>query len=107
MPGLSGLEKFGIAGITIAILIVGYKLFLVFIQQWKSSTDAVNRNSKSFEKLSTVFERQAVRDEKFQERVLFELNDSSRVAIDTNKKVTELHGAVVVRRRAEDMGEVR
>lgn len=95
MPPMDGLDKVGIAGVAIAILWFGFKVFQIFVQQWKQSTDAVNRNSKSFEKLSVVFEKQSAREEKFQENVLATIGD-------THIKVTELHGTLVQNRRRAD-----
>lgn len=102
MGELVGLEKAGIAGICIAVLIVGYKVFQLFIGQWKNSTDAqnisteaLNRNTQSFEQLSAVFERQHEREIQFQQEVRTTMHD-------THRKVSELHGTLVVRRRAGD-----
>jgi hypothetical protein len=99
MPSIGGLEKVGIAGLAIVTLWVFFKIFQLFMGQWKQSTDAVNRNSKSFEKLSAVFEKQAEREEKFQHTVISAIAESARIATDTNAKVSEIHGNLVLKRR--------
>lgn len=102
MTEFAGLEKAGIAGVCIALMIVGYKIFQLFINQWKNSTDAqnisteaVNRNTQSFEKLSAVFEKQHERELQFQQEVRTTMHD-------THRKVTELHGTLIVGRRTGD-----
>lgn len=89
------IEKGGIAGVSIAILYFGYQFFKLFISQWKNSTDSLNKNTAAFTKLSTVFEKQAARDEVFQREITTLLKEGIATSEDTNKKVTELHVKVI------------
>jgi predicted PurR-regulated permease PerM len=82
------LEKVGIAGICLAVIIVGYKVFTVFIQQWQNSTDAVNKNTSAFTELSKVFERANEREIEWQDKAMDLLKE-------TNKKVKDIHERVV------------
>lgn len=98
----SGLDKIGIAGVAVAILWFGFKALQLFAQQGRQSNDAVNRNTKSFEKLAVVLEKQSAREEKFQENVIGMLRDGHAIHLSTHQKVSELHGTLVTKRRKGD-----
>lgn len=99
---LAGLDKIGITAVSIAIMYFGFKVFQIFTTQWKQSTEAVNRNTKSFEKLSAVFEKSNEREMEFQKNVMAMLSDGNKLIVDTHKKVGELHGSLIHKRRKED-----
>lgn len=82
------LDKVGTVGVCVVILIVGYKIFQVFIDQWKNSTEAVNKNTSAFTELSRVFERANEREIDWQERAM-------DIMKETNKKVKDIHDKVV------------
>lgn len=115
MPELTSFEKMGVVGITIGVMFFFYKVFIIFVDQWKNSnetqdrsTDALNRNTASFEKLSAVFEKQAERDIEFQQAVTQILAKNTSMLNNTHRKVSELHNTVVLRRHtstSEDGGD--
>ena len=78
------LEKVGIAGVALGGFWIMYQLFILFMNQWGASTEALNRNSDGYEKLSKVFEQSHEREMEFQKEML-------SVSQDTNDKVTEMH----------------
>jgi hypothetical protein len=82
------LEKIGIAGICFAVIVVGFKLFTIFIDQWKNSTDAVNKNTEAFTELSNVFKQSSQREIEWQEKAMHLMKD-------TNKKVKDIHDRIV------------
>ena len=88
---LQNLEKIGIAGVAVFAIYIGYLAFKLVLDQWKQSTEAVNKNTEAFTKLSEVFERQAEREVDFQKEVLSMLKDGQATIKDTNQKVTEIH----------------
>jgi ABC-type transport system involved in Fe-S cluster assembly fused permease/ATPase subunit len=95
-------ETSAIAAICIAIIWFGYKVFVIIVSQWRNSTDAqmqsvdaVNKNTKAFEKLSEVFERQNAREIEFQEKTFSLLKSGVVIAEDTNKKVSEIHRKII------------
>lgn len=82
------LEKVGIAGVAVAGFYVMYRVFILFMEQWSASTQALNRNSDGYEKLSKVFEQSHEREMEFQ-------RDMMHISKDTNEKVTKLHQELV------------
>lgn len=87
---IGGLEKGGILVVAVVSLIVFYKVFTLFMEQWKNSTDAVNKNTTAFDNLSKVFEQSSQREMLFQQEVMQKLNHGVDVAKDTNERVREL-----------------
>src|SRR4051812_32459383 len=94
---LSMLEKLGITGVVALALIVvifgiksGLQLFQLFMEQWKNSTDAVNKNTDAFMELSNFFKRANEKEEQFQKDIMAELRDGVRVARDTNERVKDI-----------------
>lgn len=82
------LEKIGIAGICVLVMLFGYRMFVIFMTQWKNSTDAVNNNTTAFMELSKVFEKANEREIEWQKTAM-------EVMKDTNKKVSDIHNKVV------------
>lgn len=82
------LDKIGGIGLCVVILIVMFKMFQLFIDQWKKSTEAVNNNTTAFQALSQVFERANQREIEWQEKAM-------DIMKDTNKKVKDIHDKVV------------
>lgn len=75
------IEKIGIAGVAFVAIYFGYKMMEIFIAQWKVSTEAINRNTESFEKLTEVVDRAAKREQEFQREateLLYEIRDLTR-----------------------------
>ena len=85
------LEKVGIAGVALGGFWIMYKIFVLVMNQWNASTEALNRNTKGYEQLSKVFEIAHERDLEFQKEVM-------HLAKDTNRKVAELHNELVNRK---------
>jgi hypothetical protein len=81
-------DKIGGIGLAVIILFVGYKMFQLFISQWKNSTEAVNNNTTAFQELSRVFERANEREIEWQKEAM-------EIMKDTNKKVKDIHDKVV------------
>lgn len=90
MPGmdLSFLESIGGVGLAVVLAYFGYKIIMFMIEQWKSSTEALNKNSEAFNKLSVVFEKSDERQIEFQKEILIVMND-------THKKVTDIHNKFI------------
>lgn len=88
-------ELVGTGVITITVVFFGYKMVELFVAQWKASTEALNRNTASFEKLSDVFEQANKNEESFREAVMMAQKQLLEHELDTNKKVTELHKKLV------------
>lgn len=85
----TALEKVGIAGICLAVIIFGFRVFSIVIEQWGKSTDAVDKNTKAFEKLADVFEKQAERELEFQERMHALLKHNVATAEETARDVKD------------------
>lgn len=81
------LSKVGIGGICIVVIFVGYKIFLFFFEQWKNSTDAINKNTAAFVKLTTVFEESSERDAQWQKEISVVLKDTNDRVRDIQQKV--------------------
>lgn len=88
------LGKVGIGGICILLIIVGYKLFQLFLEQWKNSTDAVNKNTTAFMNLTTVFKESSERDERWQRQVMETLQDGVSTGQDTNRRVRDIQSKI-------------
>ncbi len=84
------LEKIGIAGLAVSAIIVLYKVFVLFMEQWRNSTDAVNKNTSAFDALSQVFKESSERERMFQKEIMDTLRNGVDVAKDTNERVREL-----------------
>ena len=80
---LSLLKDIGIGGISLYFVHVLYKCFSFFIQIWKESTDAINRNTETHNNMKAVFEVFHENNKEFQENAMVLMKD-------TNKKVTEM-----------------
>ncbi len=85
------LEKIGIAGICFAVIFFGFKIFKLVLNQWQSSTEALNRNTDAFKQHTELFAKQAEREVEFQKDVIHKLDVGQTIMHDTNKKVTEIH----------------
>jgi hypothetical protein len=90
------IEKGGIATISVVALFIGYQVTKLFIGQWKASTDAMDRNTQGYEKLTEVFTKSAEMEEQFQKEVVGMLRQGHYIAEDTNRKVHEIHRKVGV-----------
>jgi hypothetical protein len=88
---LSILESVGIGGVAVVALYFSFQVFRIFIAQWRSSTDSIDKNTEAFQKLSDVFEKQSQREQEFQDHALKLLNENKTTSEDTNKKVTDIH----------------
>lgn len=88
-------DKLGALGISALALFAGYRIVVMFVGQWKVSTEAINRNTDSFEKLSEVFETQSKREKEFQVEVLHMMHDSYSLVSDTSRKVTHMYHKMV------------
>jgi len=84
----NAIEKAGVVGICVVILIIGFKVFQIFIQQWQNSTEAVNKNTTAFQELSKVFERANEREIEWQDKAM-------NIMKDTQKKVSDIHDKIV------------
>lgn len=84
-------EKIGIAGVSLCALYFCYKMVLLFIQQWKISTEAINRNTEGFQKLTEVFEMQARKEREFQRETLAVIYEHRELSRQTNDIVHALH----------------
>lgn len=84
-------EAGGIGAICFAVIYFGHKIFLTFIEQWKNSTDAVNKNTEAFTGLSTVLQQSHQRELEFQEHVKVKLEASEAREKETLEKVIEIH----------------
>lgn len=84
----NAIKEAGVIGICIVLLIVGFKLFNIFIQQWQNSSDAINKNTSAFQELSKVFERANEREIEWQDKAM-------DIMKDTHKKVKDIHDKVV------------
>lgn len=89
------LKGVGVGGICIAIIYFGFQMFKIFIEQWKNSTDAVNKNTEAFAELSKVFERSHERELEFQDYAKEKLQASEEREKKTLKKVIEIHEHIV------------
>lgn len=113
MTDLSGIEKVGIAGIAVAILWFGLQVLKLFAEQWKNSnesqdrgTEALNRNTASFERLTSVFEKASERDVEFQRNMIQMMTTAASIQESTHRKVSEIHGTLILRRRVQDEEQV-
>lgn len=88
--GFDVIEKIGVGGLAVLILIVGFNMFKLFMEQWKNSTEAVNKNTAAFEELAGVFERVSERDARWQREVSDKLENGVNIAQDTNRRVREI-----------------
>lgn len=91
----SVIEKGGIAVISVTVIYFGYHVFRLVVEQWKNSTDAVNKNTEAFLELSKVFERSHEREVEFQKEALEILRESHKLNRDTNIKVREIHDKII------------
>lgn len=82
------LKEVGLGGVALALIFFGYKVIMFLLEQWRASTEALNRNTDGYTKLSEVFEKSHEREMEFQEKML-------ELTKDTNKKVSELHSQVI------------
>ena len=87
-------ETGGIGAICIGVLIVGYNVIRIVIEQWKNSTEAVNKNTEAFTGLSTVLQQSHQREIEFQELVKEKLEASEAREKETLKKVIEIHDII-------------
>src|SRR5690606_20558054 len=62
------IEKIGLGGITLVILIGAYRIFILFLDRWQESTEALNRNSDAYQQLSQVFEESLKHEIEFREK---------------------------------------
>lgn len=85
------MEKAGIAGVAIFALWCGLQMCKLMMNQWKSSTETVGKNTEAFIQLSNVFEKQAERELEFQRETTALLKSGIETGQDTNRKVTEIH----------------
>jgi hypothetical protein len=90
------LTNIGIGGVSLAALYCIYRLATLFIDQWRLSTDALNRNTESFKQLAQVFETHATLELNFQREVLRIIRDSHDLVYDTSKKVTRLYDKMLL-----------
>lgn len=88
------LEKSGIGGALILLIYFGFQGFKLMINQWKSSTEAVNKNTKAFVQLSHVFEKSSQREIEFQKEIMKLLNEGQYTIKDTHKKVEDIQKTV-------------
>lgn len=84
----TAIKEAGVIGLSVVLIIVGFQAFKIIVAQWKSSTDAVNKNTEAFTELSRVFERSHERELEFHAEM------RERVK-DTQKKVREIHDKIV------------
>lgn len=87
---LSILKDVGIGGIAIFALHILYKCFLFFIEIWKESTEAINRNTETHNNLKTVFEAFHESNEEFQKNAMLIMKDTNETVKETNYKVDRL-----------------
>ena len=92
----SVLEKIGIAGVAVVGFWIMYQVFILFMKQWGASTEALNRNSESYEQLSRVFGQAHERELEFHREMM-------HVSNDTNRKVTELHREFLEKRQQRNL----
>ena len=85
------LKDVGIGGIAIFALHILYKCFLFFIEIWKESTEAINRNTETHNNLKTVFEAFHESNEKFQKDAMVLMKDTNEIVKDTNRKVLRIN----------------
>lgn len=86
----TALEQVGIAGVALGAIYFGYKIVSLFIEQWRVSTEAINRNTESFEKLTEIVDRASKREQDFQKEasgLLYEILDISRDTGRTTRKI--------------------
>lgn len=81
------IEKAGVFGICVVLIIVGYHAFKLILNQWQNSTDAVNKNTEAFTELKNVFERSHEREQAFQEEMRERVKDTQRKVRDIHEKV--------------------
>lgn len=91
----SSFKEMGGLGVSAIAIYFGYRLVVLFIDQWKASTEALNRNTDSFKKLSEVFETQATLEREFQKEVLRLIHDSHDIVTDTSRKVTRMYDKIM------------
>ena len=77
-------KDIGIGGLAMFALWIFYKSFIFFIERWKESTDAINRNTETHENLSEVFRIFHEEHKAFERKII-------GITEDTNKKVTDIH----------------
>lgn len=90
----SALEKIGIAGVSALALWILYKLVVMFFDQWKVSTEVVNRNTESFNELTKVFEKSHQREIDFQKEVLEKIQVIHKDQKAMGNKVSEIHDKI-------------
>lgn len=83
-------------GVGIVAIFFGYKVVMVFIDLWRTSTDAINRNTESFNKLSEVVDRATARDIEFQKATMEILHDIKETSLETNRYARRMHDRLVV-----------
>lgn len=92
----SSFKELGGLGVSAIAIYFGYRMVVLFIDQWRVSTEALNRNTDSFKKLSEVFETQSTLEREFQKEVLRIIHDSHEIVADTSRKVTRIYDKIVV-----------
>lgn len=92
------IEKIGLGGITLVILIGAYQIFIMFLDRWQESTEALNRNSDAYQQLSQVFEESLKHEMEFREKQMSFQREMTTLTKQTYDKVSEIHEEVVKRK---------
>lgn len=85
------LKDIGIGGLGAFALYLFYKIFIFFIERWKESTDAINRNTDTHENLNQVFQIFYAENKQFQDKALDLMNDTNKKVHGIDRKVKDIH----------------
>lgn len=82
------IESVGVAGVALFALYVIYKVVLLFIHQWKTSTEAINRNTEGFTSLIEFLEEQAERERALQRETLSLSRETNAIVHSLHRHIT-------------------
>ena len=84
------LKDIGIGGICLYFVHVLYKCFTFFIQIWKESTEAINRNTDTHNNMKEVFEVFYENNNEFQKNAMVIMKDTNELVKETHEKVDRM-----------------
>lgn len=82
-------KDIGVGAISVVALYLLYKVFILFIEQWGKSTEAINRNTETHKEMQDIFNKSYEREIEFQKEVIIILKDTHRRVVDMHENNTK------------------